>query len=91
MSIDAARPARTITDPVVMYDSMWEAGNSLRGSLIWLKRHAVDPTEADRWWAACLEVTRTRERVSATDMDAQHEAMMRFRARERELEPLLDL
>lgn len=77
------------SDPVVVFDAMWEAGTSLFGAYVWLADHAPDPRAADRWWEMALTVKRRRRTVDARDVQAQRAAMQEFLAEERAIRGLV--
>lgn len=77
-------------DLVVLWDTMCDASNDVRGACAWLARHADTEEEAERWWAESREVLKDRRRVNYQDVDAQWAARERYRARARQLDALID-
>lgn len=74
-------------DPMV-YDVMRERANRLGGEYLYLKRHAVDPLEAEQWARLKLELARRVRAIDSLDEAAVRAASAEFSMRLRELERL---
>lgn len=79
-----------LKDPVVLWDAMFDAGTSLIGSYVWLRRRAETPEEAAQWTELIHDVKRTRAGLSPQDQAAQREALQSFVAAEAALQDRLN-
>lgn len=76
-------------DPVAVWDAMWEAGTSLIGSYVWLRRHTSSDHEADKWRQSILAVKKRRSELDPMDIPEQQELMRQFIAEEQALSHLV--
>lgn len=74
----------------MLWDTMCDASNDVRGACARLARHAGTPEESQHWWDEAAAVLHDRRGVHIDDVAAQLAARSRYRARLAELDVLID-